>query len=94
MSIFCDLLVWDSRMEPADGWDWPQAAYFENCRRCTCGTNSEEAADVIEKLVDEIDRVKREHVSAITPCDLCIHNPPSSFGGKPCTTCPAEGGSK
>ena len=25
------------------------------------------------------------------PCDLCIYNPPSSFGGKPCTTCPAEG---
>jgi hypothetical protein len=25
-----------------------------------------------------------------SPCDLCVHNPPSSFGGKPCTGCPAE----
>lgn len=22
-------------------------------------------------------------------CDLCAYNPPSSFGGKPCTMCPA-----
>ena len=25
-----------------------------------------------------------------SPCDLCVHNPPSSFGGKPCSMCPAE----
>ena len=25
-----------------------------------------------------------------SPCDLCRHNPPSSFGGKPCSMCPAE----
>lgn len=25
-----------------------------------------------------------------SPCDLCVHNPPSSFGGKPCTMCPAQ----
>lgn len=24
-----------------------------------------------------------------SPCDLCVHNPPSSFGGKPCSMCPA-----
>ena len=33
MSRPCDLLVWDSRMEPADGWDWPQAAYGK-CESC------------------------------------------------------------
>ena len=25
-----------------------------------------------------------------SPCDLCVHNPPSRFGGKPCADCPAE----
>ena len=24
-----------------------------------------------------------------TPCDLCMYDPPSSFGGKPCSMCPA-----
>lgn len=33
MSIFCDLLVGDSRMEPVDSWDWPQAVYGE-CAGC------------------------------------------------------------
>lgn len=33
MSIFCDLLVGDSRMEPVDSWDWPQAAYGK-CEGC------------------------------------------------------------
>lgn len=33
MSIFCDLLVGDSRMEPDDGWDWTQAVYGE-CAGC------------------------------------------------------------
>lgn len=26
----------------------------------------------------------------LTPCDVCRYNPPSSFGGKPCTMCPAD----
>ena len=26
----------------------------------------------------------------LTPCDCCAHDPPSSFGGKPCPFCPAE----
>jgi len=25
----------------------------------------------------------------LTPCDLCMYNPPSSFGGKPCVMCSA-----
>mgnify|MGYP001553560562 FL=1 len=37
MSRPCDLLVWDSRMEPADGWDWPQTvnSVCEICGRET-----------------------------------------------------------
>lgn len=27
---------------------------------------------------------------SLTICDFCMFNPPSSFGGKPCTMCPAE----
>lgn len=33
MSRPCDLLVGDSRMEPVDSWDWPQAAYGK-CESC------------------------------------------------------------
>ena len=25
-----------------------------------------------------------------SPCDLCIYDPPSSMGGKPCLMCPAR----
>ena len=25
----------------------------------------------------------------LSPCDLCIYNPPSSMDGKPCSICPA-----
>ena len=26
----------------------------------------------------------------LTPCDVCMYNPPSSMGGKPCCICPAS----
>ena len=26
----------------------------------------------------------------LTPCDVCMYNPPSSMGGKPCYICPAS----
>lgn len=29
------------------------------------------------------------HVANKAPCDLCMYDPPSSFGGKPCSMCPA-----
>ena len=32
---------------------------------------------------------ERENPKPMTPCDLCIYNPPSSFDGKPCAACPA-----
>lgn len=25
-----------------------------------------------------------------SPCTFCVYNPPSSFGAKPCTICPAQ----
>ena len=37
MSRPCDLLVGDSRMEPVDSWDWPQAAYGK-CESCGAET--------------------------------------------------------
>lgn len=30
------------------------------------------------------------NLSAKTPCDLCMYDPPSSFGGKLCSMCPAR----
>lgn len=33
---------------------------------------------------------KMRHHGPKTPCDLCLYNPPSSGGGKPCTMCPAS----
>ena len=33
---------------------------------------------------------KMRHNELKTPCDLCLYNPPSSGGGKPCTMCPAS----
>ena len=33
MSSRCDRLMWDSRVEPTDSWDWPQADYGE-CAGC------------------------------------------------------------
>ena len=26
----------------------------------------------------------------LTPCDVCMYNPPSSMDGKPCCLCPAS----
>ena len=26
----------------------------------------------------------------LTPCDVCMYNPPSSMDGKPCCICPAS----
>ena len=26
----------------------------------------------------------------LTPCDVCMYNPPSSMDGKPCCVCPAS----
>ena len=44
MSRPCDLLVGDSRMEPVDSWDWPQAAYG----KCDgCGAVIQDNRDVL-----------------------------------------------
>ena len=43
MSRPCDLLVGDSRMEPVDGWDWPQAGEDdEGCEREAFGDEDDE----------------------------------------------------
>ena len=43
--------------------------------------NYDYAVDFLDEIIDEL--------KVITPCDLCQYCPPSSFGGKPCTMCPA-----
>ena len=40
----------------------------------------------LNKAADAIKRLRELQ----TPCDLCRHNPPSSFDGKPCSMCPAS----
>lgn len=47
--------------------------------------------DEWERLCECIDDAKP---ADICPCDVCRYNPPSSRDGKPCTMCPAQGGSK
>ena len=32
----------------------------------------------------------KEQNEPLTPCDVCMYNPPSSMGGKPCYICPAS----
>lgn len=40
---------------------------------------------------EEIERIQLETVRGKhkSPCSLCLHNPPSSADGKPCSMCPA-----
>ncbi len=41
-------------------------------------------------IINEIPTADTQgHVANKAPCDLCMYDPPSSFGGKPCSMCPA-----
>ena len=42
-----------------------------------------EAADRLEELSSAPERM--------SPCDVCMYDPPSSCDGKPCCICPAAG---
>ena len=44
-----------------------------------------------EKLIEQNEQLVRAMKNYIVPCDLCKFNPPSSFGNKPCSVCPAQG---
>lgn len=57
--------------------------HSEPCDGCTLSdSHYVSASDPIES---------EKTVYPDSPCDLCRFNPPSSFDGKPCTMCPAEG---
>lgn len=43
----------------------------------------------LEKAEDAPAVETQGRVANKTPCDLCMYDPPSSFGGKPCSMCPA-----
>ena len=47
-----------------------------------------EGVDPVEVVADFL--IDRGVVVDGCPCDLCAHNPPSSYDGKPCTLCPAK----
>ena len=41
------------------------------------------------QLIDEAPTLTPPN-EPLTPCDVCMYNPPSSMGGKPCYICPAS----
>lgn len=45
---------------------------------------------LLEALEMAITAIIEYRDKLIAPCDVCRYNPPSSFGGKPCTICPAD----
>ena len=44
----------------------------------------------ILEIVRRVDSAGYRKQSELSPCDVCLFNPPSSIGGKPCTVCPAQ----
>lgn len=56
-----------------------------NCTNCTqCDSYVEDA-----ETLDAFQEIWAALVEK-NPCNYCMHNPPSSFGGKPCSYCPAQ----
>ena len=45
----------------------------------------------LQMCVDGLSGLPTTSVYPDSPCDLCRFSPPSSFDGKPCSMCPAEG---
>lgn len=48
--------------------------------------HEKDARELFKDATAEIDRLR----GALSPCNLCRYNPPSSMGGKPCSVCPAS----
>lgn len=53
-----------------------------NCTKCDFYVEDSETLDTYQQILQILEEK--------TPCDFCMHNPPSSFGGKPCSYCPAQ----
>lgn len=58
--------------------------------RCVGKENCEEVKAYVETLQKEANQLKHK-LAHLTPCDACVYDPPSSFGGKPCAFCVAQG---
>ena len=43
----------------------------------------------VGEIKEMVDFLTDKYIMALTPCDLCKYNPPSSNDGKPCSICPA-----
>lgn len=43
-----------------------------------------------EMAIDALRAQPAQGDEPMTPCDLCIYNPPTSHDGKPCCICPAS----
>ena len=44
----------------------------------------------LANVADELRKLPSAQPGPQSPCDLCVHNPPSSMDGKPCCMCVAE----
>lgn len=68
------------------GWDLDTATTFVN------NIPDADVAPVceIKNLQKEVKHLKHK-LAHLTPCDACVYDPPSSFGGKPCAFCVAQG---
>ena len=47
-------------------------------------------ADVLISDIQMMPPTLTQQNEPLTPCDVCMYNPPSSMGGKPCCICPAS----
>lgn len=64
-----------------DGWG--------DCPLCTDGAYSTMGGMLFDTAEDAISALSPPN-EPLTPCDVCMYNPPSSMGGKPCYICPAS----
>lgn len=63
----------DSYICPDCGFETDSPAKYPGCKCPKCGFQDEK---------DKYAPLSKPH-----DCDTCVHNPPSSFGGKPCNLC-------
>lgn len=61
--------------------------YEARCPDCGCGTDG---CDEEWRAAEMWNRRTQPENEPLTPCDLCLFDPPSSGDGKPCTMCPAR----
>ena len=58
------------------------------CNKCELEYGEEECQNLCGYAATALSTLQPSN-EPLTPCDLCLYDPPSSFGGKPCSICPA-----